>query len=176
MRMSCEACRKAEATGKRFICGRRRLMISGAPIFRSFSGFSVTKIFPVLVAPPPPVKAITFGPRDLFDDACQPLDGVVHDRKRGILRALHAAGERACILLRKKALGNFDDHATLSAIVRTRTVEDEPGLSNTQCRLCGTRRGCRRKIPPMNMYRRPCFAALFVAAGRRTSSAWWSGK
>src|SRR5580658_8142399 len=34
MRKSCEAWRKAEATGRRFNCGRSRLMISGAPILR----------------------------------------------------------------------------------------------------------------------------------------------
>src|ERR1039458_2729347 len=59
MRRSWTGWRNAEATGRRFNWGRRRLMISAALTLRCASGLSAMYIEPLLVAPPPPGDGIT---------------------------------------------------------------------------------------------------------------------
>ena len=62
---------------------------------------------PPFVLPWPPVKATTLSTAgSLLMTADQRLDGVVHDRERGVLRSLHAAEDDAGVLLREEALGN----------------------------------------------------------------------
>jgi hypothetical protein len=60
MRRSCAACRNAEAPVTRLSRRRRRAMICSALTLRTASGLSAMYTKPVLVAPLPPVKAITF--------------------------------------------------------------------------------------------------------------------
>src|ERR1035437_782590 len=66
MRRSWTGWRNAEATGRRFNWGRRRLMISAALTLRSASGLIAMNMEPLLVAPPPPVNAITFSTAGSF--------------------------------------------------------------------------------------------------------------
>ena len=47
--------------------------------------------------------------RVVLDHAPDLLNGVVHGGEGRILRPLHSAGERSCVLLREKTLGYLDD-------------------------------------------------------------------
>ena len=63
---------------------------------------------PVLVVPPPPVKAMTLATAgSALDHTHQLFDRIVHHRKRRILRTLHSSDDGAGVLLREKSLGNF---------------------------------------------------------------------
>ena len=175
MRMSCCACRKVEATGKRFNCGRRRLMMSGAPIFRSFKGFSAIKMFPVLVAPPPPVNAITFWTAESLAMTASILwmESFMAG-KDASWGPCTLPAERASVLLREKAFGNFvGPMTTFRAMVRSKNGQGQPGIVQNPMQAVPVPGRIRSKNLSDAIYRRPCFRCVRCATGTRTSSAWW---
>ncbi len=63
-----------------------------------------------------------------LDDFHNFLDRIVHRREGGVLRALHAAAERAGILLGKEALGDFDDQDDVERDGQEENGEREEGV------------------------------------------------
>ena len=109
MRMSWAACRKADATGNRFIFGRTLSRKPDAVIAFIESGrrheheASISRTLPAGES----YDVVRGG--IVRDHVHELLDRVVHDRERRVLRALHAAEDDACVLRRKEPLGDLDD-------------------------------------------------------------------
>ena len=116
-------------------------------------------MLPVLVAPPPPVKPMTFATAgSLLDRILRDLQRLIHHGEGSVLRPLHAPAKRPRILLREKSLRDFDgERATFNAIVSTSTLKMSTGLPSAQCRLLRYRPSTQSNNRSLIVYKRPCF-------------------
>ncbi len=106
MRRSWAACRKREATGQAVELGAQAiddLLGADLALAEGLEG----DVDEAAVAAADKADDVVDGGIGL-DGLDQPLDGVIHDREGGVLRALDAADQRAGVLLGKEALGDLD--------------------------------------------------------------------
>ncbi len=91
---------------------------------RSFSGFRVTNMRPLLV---PLTKATTFSHRRiLLHDRGDDLHLRIQRLEGDVLFRLHPAGDAAGVLLGKEALGHSMNSTTLSAMISSVTISAMP--------------------------------------------------
>ena len=88
--------------------------------------------------------------RIALDHADDLLDRIVHRRKGGVLRALHAAGDSARVLLRKEALGNDDDQQHVerdrAAAAPSASAADDPAPSAGCAGSCASTQSKARSL------------------------------